>query len=284
VKTNAHRTIDAFSERNGHHQSPRSLAARALARYVRAPMPPRVDGTLFVSRTWVLYVGPLVATTQHAHHAAQIIIAPRGLYIEDGGNRRIRASTAVIPPRLRHRHSACTHAALLFLDGDDLTSRQLSRGAEPRCETWKRDTLDLNVPHDPTPEHARALVGSILAAVEVREPPRPRHPAVRKMCEYLDRSDEVDLASLSHEAGLSPRQMRHAFTRDVGIPMRAYLRWKRLRRAAFAIEAGASLTAAAAAAGFADGAHLSRAFREQFGLTPTQGLSSITWRTLDSKP
>jgi AraC-like DNA-binding protein len=247
-------------------------------------MPPRVDGTLFVSGTWVLYVGPLVATTQHAHHAAQIIIAPQGLYIEDGGNRRIRMSAAVIPPRLRHRHGACTHAALLFLDGDDPTSRQLSRNAEPRCETWERDTLDLSVPRDPTPAQARALVDSILPALEMREPPRPRHPAVRRMCEYLDRSDHVDLAALSHEAGLSPRQMRHAFTRDVGLPMLAYLRWKRLRRAASAIEAGASLTAAAAAAGFADSAHLSRAFRQQFGLTPTQGLSSITWRTLDSEP
>jgi AraC-like DNA-binding protein len=101
------------------------------------------------------------------------------------------------------------------------------------------------------------------------------------MCAYLDGSDEVDLASLSHEAGLSPRQMRHAFARDVGLSMRAYLRWKRLRRAIAAVEEGASLSAAAASAGFADSAHLSRVFREQFGMTPTQGLSSITWRTLD---
>lgn len=101
------------------------------------------------------------------------------------------------------------------------------------------------------------------------------------MCAYLDDSDRVDLASLSHEAGLSPRQMRHAFARDVGLPMRAYLRWKRLRRAIAAVEQGASLSAAAVSAGFADSAHLSRVFRAQFGMTPTQGLSSVTWRMLD---
>jgi AraC-like DNA-binding protein len=241
----------------------------------------RLNGTVFASGTRMLYVGPLIATRRHAHHAAQIVMAPQGLDIEDGANGRIRACTAVIPPRQPHGHGACTHAALLFLDGDDLASRALSRNAEPRCETWGRDTLDVRLPRDPTPEQARALIASILSAVDLRQPPGPRHPAARRMCAYLEDSDHVDLARLSHEAGLSPRQMRHAFARDVGLPMRAYLRWKRLRRAIAAVEEGASLSAAAASAGFADSAHLSRVFREQFGMTPTQGLSSVTWRTLD---
>jgi AraC-like DNA-binding protein len=229
----------------------------------------------------MLYVGRLVATTRHAHHAAQIVMAPQGLWIEDGANGRICARTAVIPPHLPHEHGACTHGALLFLDGDERVSRELSRNAQPRCETWGRDTLDVSVPRGPTPEQARALIGSMLSAVDLRQPPGPQHPAARRMCAYLDGSDHVDLASLSREAGLSPRQMRHAFARDVGLPMRAYLRWKRLRRAIAAVEEGASLSAAAATAGFADSAHLSRVFREQFGMTPSQGLSSIRWRTLD---
>ncbi|UJR83178.1 helix-turn-helix domain-containing protein [Sandaracinus amylolyticus] len=243
--------------------------------------PARLDGTLFVSETRLLYVGPLVATTLHAHHAAQIVIAPQGLHIEDGADGRIHTRAAVIPPRMPHGHGACAHAALLFLDGDDVASRALSRDAEPRCTTWDRDALDVSVPRDPTRETARALMTEILTALEVRQPPGPRHPAARRMCASLDGSDHAGLASLSHEAGLSPRQMRHAFARDVGLPMRAYQRWKRLRRAIAAVEGGASLSTAAASAGFADSAHLSRVFREQFGMTPTQGLSSVRWQTLD---
>lgn len=268
----------------------RGLVERRLRRGSTSPRergplnsPARLDGSLFIwaTRALYLYVGPLVPTTRHAHHAAQIVVAPQGLYLEDGTSTRIRACTAVIPPRVPHGHGACEHGALLFLDGDDMESRKLSRNAEPRCETWTRDTLDASVPRDPTPEEARALIASILSAVDRREPPRPRHPAARRMCGYLDGSGHVDLASLSHEAGLSPRQMRHTFARDIGLPMRAYLRWKRLRRAIAAVEEGASLGAAAASAGFADSAHLSRIFRDQFGMTPTQGLRSITWWTLD---
>jgi AraC-like DNA-binding protein len=243
--------------------------------------PARLDGTAFLSRTRTLYVGALAATRRHAHHAAQIVIAPEGLDIEDDANGRIRARVVVIPPRLRHGHGACTHAALLHLDGDDVASRALSRNAEPRCETWGRDTFDVSIPRDPTPEQARALIDSILAAVDLRPPPGPRHPAVRRMCAYLDGCDHVDLATLSHEAGLSPRQMRHVFERDVGLPMRAYVRWKRLRRAFAAVMEGASLSAAAASAGFADSAHLSRVCRENFGIAPSQGVGSVTWRTLD---
>jgi len=236
---------------------------------------------VFVSGTRILYVGPLVATNRHTHHAAQIVIAPEGLSIEDGARGRIRACMAVIPPRLPHRHGACPHAALMFLDGDDPAGRELARNAEPRCETWARGTLDVSVPRDPTPDQARAVMAAILAAVAAYQPPRPRHPAARRMCAYLDGSDRLDLTSLSHAAGLSPRQMRHAFARDIGLPMRAYLRWKRLRRAIAAVEQGASLSAAAACAGFADSAHLSRVFQQQFGMAPTRGLSVVSWQMLD---
>jgi AraC-like DNA-binding protein len=244
-------------------------------------LPAQIDGTAFVSATAVVYVGTLVATKRHAHHAAQIIVAPQGIDIEDGAGGRMRAYAVVIPPRVPHRHGACAHAALLLLDGDDLASRVLSRNCDPRCVAWRRDTLAVSVPRNPTPQQARALLAASLAALDLRQPPGPRHPAVRRLCAYLEGADRVDLAQLSQAAGLSPRQMRHAFARDVGLPMRAYLRWKRVRRAIAAVEAGANLTHAAAAAGFADSAHLSRVFREQFGMVPSRGLRSIRWRTLD---
>ncbi|HET9626335.1 MAG TPA: AraC family transcriptional regulator [Kofleriaceae bacterium] len=244
-------------------------------------MPARLIGTMFVSGTSVLYVGPLVASKRHAHHAAQIVLVPGGLALEDGAGGRIRARAAVIPPRMAHGHGACERAALLYLDGDDAASRALARDAASGCHAWARPALDVRIPDTMTPAAARGFLAAIRAAIEPARPPGPRHPATRRMCAYLDATDDVDLARLSHAAGLSPRQMRHAFARDIGLPMRAYVRWKRLRRAIVAVEAGASLSAAAAAGGFADSAHLTRVFRAQFGMTPSQGLSAVTWRTLD---
>lgn len=246
-----------------------------------ASAPARLDGTVFVSPTRLLYVGSLVATTRHAHHATQIVIAPGGLDVEDDANGRAHLRAAVIPPRLRHGHGAADHACLVFVDGDERASRELSRDADPRCRTWARDSLEVSVPRDPTLAQARALLRSVIVALDLHERPIPRHPATRRMCTLLDAGHAVDIAKLSREAGLSPRQMREAFARDVGLPMRAYVRWRRAHRAIAAVMAGASLSAAAVLAGFADSAHLSRVFREHFGMAPSQGLGSVTWRTLD---
>ena len=83
--------------------------------------------------------------------------------------------------------------------------------------------------------------------------------------------DDCDdsLIALAKIAGLSSSRFMHVFTKDVGIPLRPYLRWLKLERAAAAIARSASLTESAHAAGFADGAHLTRSFRAMFGTTPT---------------
>lgn len=80
----------------------------------------------------------------------------------------------------------------------------------------------------------------------------------------------VDRAAAA--VGLSPSRFQHLFTAEVGVPFRRYRRWQRLRSAIRVAAAGASLTEAAYAAGFADQAHFTRAFRATFGAPPSRGL------------
>ena len=61
----------------------------------------------------------------------------------------------------------------------------------------------------------------------------------------------------------------HVFTESVGIPLRPYLLWLKLQRAATSIVNGVRLTEAAFEAGFADSAHMSRTFKRMFGMTPS---------------
>ena len=53
------------------------------------------------------------------------------------------------------------------------------------------------------------------------------------------------------------------------LPVRPYLAWLRLQRAAAAIVAGTPLATAALDAGFADAAHMSRTFRRMLGMAPS---------------
>ena len=238
-----------------------------------------LTGTFFASEGYVLYVGPLVATKRHSHHAAQVVVAPQGLAVADAKGSSVMHA-AVIPPRTLHGHGACAHAAVLFLDGDGAPSRRLEHSATSDRDQWVRPMLAGRIPRHPDPAAAQRLVAEIMRALELELSHAVRHAAVRRMCRLLAATHGRSLAALALQAGLSPRQMRHAFARDVGLSMRGYVRWLRLRRAIEAIERGASLTAAAVEAGLADAAHLSRVFRAHFGITPMEALGSVKWRAL----
>jgi AraC-like DNA-binding protein len=98
------------------------------------------------------------------------------------------------------------------------------------------------------------------------------HPRVRQTLRVL-RSDvdgaDTSLEGLARRVRLSPGRLMHAFTESVGLPLRPYLAWLRLQRAAAAIVRGSSLADAAYAAGFADAGHMSRTFRHMFGVPPS---------------
>ena len=61
----------------------------------------------------------------------------------------------------------------------------------------------------------------------------------------------------------------HVFTESVGVPVRPYILWLRLQRAACDLINGASVTSAAHEAGFSDAAHLTRTYRRMLGTTPS---------------
>jgi AraC-like DNA-binding protein len=77
----------------------------------------------------------------------------------------------------------------------------------------------------------------------------------------------VRLADVAAEAGLSPERFRHLFAAEIGIAFRRYVLWRRVGVAARSLAAGAGLTGAAHAAGFADAAHLARTTKAMFGIT-----------------
>jgi AraC-like DNA-binding protein len=98
------------------------------------------------------------------------------------------------------------------------------------------------------------------------------HPRVRKLLRLVAArpvDDESSLDALATEVGLSPSRLMHVFTESLGIPLRPYLAWLKLQRAAQAIVTGRPLADAAYAAGFADAAHMTRTFRKMFGVTPS---------------
>ncbi len=102
---------------------------------------------------------------------------------------------------------------------------------------------------------------------------RPSAPAaLRRARECLeDRvAENVRLADLAAEAGLSPFHLLRQFRARFGLPPHAYQRQIRIDRAKALLRQGVPPAEVAHLVGFADQSHLTRWFKRTFGVTPVQ--------------
>lgn len=77
------------------------------------------------------------------------------------------------------------------------------------------------------------------------------------------------VAAMSAATGMNPRALQRWFAHHVGVPPRAFLRLLRFQSAFETLPGEASLAGHAAAQGFADQAHMARAFRTLAGVPAT---------------
>jgi len=83
-------------------------------------------------------------------------------------------------------------------------------------------------------------------------------------------AENIRLDDLAAAAGIGKFRLVRLFREHTGLPPHSFLIAHRLRVARRLLEAGQSITATAAATGFADQSHLHRHFRRSLGLTPAE--------------
>ena len=93
------------------------------------------------------------------------------------------------------------------------------------------------------------------------------------------------LQTLAHEARLSPSHFSELFSQVVGLPLKRWLLWQRVRRS-LALLATHQLHAgrAAADAGFTDQAHMTRTFSGLLGYTPGALANALRPASVQARP
>jgi methylphosphotriester-DNA--protein-cysteine methyltransferase len=84
----------------------------------------------------------------------------------------------------------------------------------------------------------------------------------------LARAPATPVGAIARSVGLGERQLRRSFTAAVGYGPRTYARVERFRAVLPRLQAGEPLARAAASAGYADQAHMTREVRALAGRTP----------------
>ncbi len=236
---------------------------------------------------WPLWP-PLLATrgagtssTGHAHHAMHAVLATTGqLRIRVGARGAWqRAAGVLTAPNVAHSLDASgAEILLVFLDPESEAGRSLRAvlgGPVQLLDAAARDRLLMGAePMALMGEGGAAWTSELVASLGGApvSPARALHPRVAKLLRHLRKASpdsDTSLPALAQISGLSSSRLMHAFTESIGIPLRQYLAWQRLQRAAAAIVAGRPLADAAYAAGFSDAAHMSRTFRRMLGMSPS---------------
>jgi AraC-like DNA-binding protein len=220
--------------------------------------------------------GPGFKATSHRHHCVQLLMALRGSLLVRSARENAwwKCGGVWVRPDATHEMDARGSTLLIaFISVEsDMGAALCERIDGEMTRVPARQVANWRAALGPTPNEARTE--RWLSEFRLHRPSGVAiHPGVRRVLSRLQQpramQDDLSLKTLATVAGLSPSRFMHAFTASVGVPVRPYILWLRLQRAACDLRDGAGVTTAAHRAGFSDAAHMTRTFRRMLGTTPT---------------
>ena len=232
-----------------------------------------------------LYVGPGFGLSPHRNAVAVLAMGLDGALevaedARDPGTGFYRCRTALIEPNQLHfLRISGADCAFLYLDAlsRDLTSlrrRCLRPGPTVSMDLdGEDDLIALLAGMRRSDEGWRSASPSLSAVLGFERPPADKRIASAVDGLLSSPALEANTATLAARAGLSVSRFQHIFKATTGVTVRRFRIWARMRRAIAMAVAGATITHAALEAGFSSPAHFSAAFREMFGMAPTQLLA-----------
>jgi AraC-like DNA-binding protein len=243
-----------------------------------------------------LFLGNLPDLAMHQQAAALVCVGLEKPFELSRGDETVSCRAALIGPQILHEiRTSGARCAFLFFDPDNPDYEFLIRSNSGKG----REGI---IP--PLAEEARLIeMFSAIAAcqdesalsdhLEKLELSRSeKNPlsfderiglVVRRLAS--ESGENVPIEELAALAGLSPSRLAHLFKEQVGIPIRMFRTWFRLKNAVLFAKEGMTLTDAALRAGFYDSAHFANTFRETFGIAPSAIFGSerkILWHIGDS--
>lgn len=219
----------------------------------------------------LLYRGPPVDGAMHRHHALQLAFslgAPLTLEV-DGVTQQAMGFT-IAADTAHQLTGGAPQIALLYLEPESRAGLQLGASLPMPAQAWQPSRALLSAASD---DEAFATLDKLWLA-ELGLPASSAPPALdARVADTLAHlaatpGEPHSAAALAARVQLSPDRLMHLFAQGTGTSLRSYALWLKLKTALWRALAGATLTEAAHAAGFADSAHLSHSFKAMFGLAP----------------
>lgn len=242
---------------------------------------------LILGNQVTLYVGPLPDVDTHRHSASALCVglsAPihakesadgawksyERLFVPSGVEHALRFGTQMVAV-LFFEESSVMHR--IFVDHYGLSKSSLGSPLIMGDEWLTGIDTSLACSSADGDEILRNLLACLLPQLACSaEIDRRVLQVIAFMYAELDRNFTAQ--ELAEHIHLSPSRLSALFFQNMGMPLRRYRVWLRLRSIVGFLAQGMSLTEAAVTAGFADSAHFSNSCRKLLGIKPTDILAN----------
>lgn len=251
-----------------------------------------------------LFLGNLPDLAMHQQAAALVCVGLEKPFLLSRGEETVSCRTALIGQQILHEiKTAGAPCAFLFFDPDNadyeyLLRSNASTGGEGIITDLVEEIRLLEIFSDIAECQDEGSLGELLKKLELsrteKTPPvfdQRIGLVVRRLAS--ESGENLPIEELAQLVELSPSRLAHLFKEQVGIPIRMFRTWFRLKNAVMFAKDGLTLTDAALRAGFYDSAHFANTFKETFGIAPSvifggrrpggsNGERQIMWHVGDS--
>lgn len=221
---------------------------------------------LDIEKGYALFSKNSYQTALHQHYGIELIYCRKGTFTLVTESKTYgKLTSVIIPSNLPHQFQCGNKdCQLLFLDPLSTIGQYVSE----KYLINQRDEILINVPIEYLFDG-----GEDILAAPSKEPQNYVELDFRIENCILEIHDnlhcsELSIKQLSDVSYLSESRLSHLFKEVMGISIRQYILWNKIRLAVMQSEKGESLTAAAHAAGFVDSSHFNKAFYNMFGASP----------------
>lgn len=264
-------------------------SARPLIRPPR-PAAPGDLGRMHLLRDGFVYVGQLAPVSSQRHSVVLVLSLDGSEFTVETAEGPVRAAAVWVASGVRKTIVARgTELVCLDVSPTHRHFRSFANVTDSPVELWPRAhfaelqaaLVEFRAGRMSSSAADRLFSDFVAVAMKRLPEPRPIDARVRTVMRLLRENRRRSMAELAEAVCLSKDWLVHLFQREAGISLRKYEQVLKVQAAAVYLRSGVSMTEIAAAAGFADSAHFSKLWKQQYGFPPQVMFVGRGYVTLD---
>ncbi|HEY0821500.1 MAG TPA: AraC family transcriptional regulator [Rhizobacter sp.] len=241
------------------------------------PAPPTL-GRMHLLREGFLYTGPLAPVSSQRHSVLLVWSLDGGEFSVETAAGRVRAAALCVASGVRKTvHARGTPLVCIDIAPTHRHFRSFASASQGSdVQAWPREhfaalqaaLVEFRAQRMSSSTADRLFSDLVALAMKRLPEPRPVDARIRTVMKLLRENRQLSMAELADAVCLSKDWLVHLFQREAGISLRKYEQVLKLQAAAVYLRSGVSMTEIAAIAGFADSAHFSKLWKQQYGFPP----------------